>query len=314
MKNDINRHGLTPELRDIRWGRAIIALLEEATVEKAAAAANVSPATLRRWMAVEEFKGRLRQAERKCLSREFARLQRAAGLAVDTLIRVMKNKTATDAACVHAAECVLKYAYKGTEQEDLAVEIAQLKKLVKDQLGQRDGPNATAAFESRLTVVQRESQVGNDWQDCRRDRAILALLEQPTIAKAAEAVGVARATLWRWNESAEFQERLRQVRHQCMSVALTRLQRAAGPAVDTVIRVMTAKTATDTACVRAAQCVLKYAYISREQEDLAVEIAQLKKLVRDQLYQQESPNATTGFRAIESRLTVIQGGNLSEVG
>src|ERR687886_540740 len=49
---------------------------------------------------------------------------------------------------------------------------------------------------------------GSKW-DRKREQAILALLQEPTVEAAAKAVGVADVTLWRWMQQPDFQAEYR---------------------------------------------------------------------------------------------------------
>ena len=56
-----------------------------------------------------------------------------------------------------------------------------------------------------------------DSQGNRKDRAKLALLQHGSTEKAAEAVGIHPATLWRWMKQPEFQQALREARREAFS-------------------------------------------------------------------------------------------------
>ena len=73
----------------------------------------------------------------------------------------------------------------------------------------------------------------------RARRAILALVEQPTQEKAAQAAGVSKTTLWRWQKEPDFQKALSEATRERYSQVFTRMQQAAPAAVMTLLRVMT---------------------------------------------------------------------------
>jgi hypothetical protein len=114
--------------RESRVDRAIMALLEHATVEKAAAAVGVSSVTLWRWTQQEEFQRRLRLARRQAFSQAVGRLQQASSAAVGTLLRVMTDQTAPAASRVRAADSVLDHAIKAIEVEDLDIRLSELER------------------------------------------------------------------------------------------------------------------------------------------------------------------------------------------
>jgi transposase-like protein len=115
-------------------------------------------------------------------------------------------------------------------------------------------------------------------QTSRRDRAILALLENPTLEKAAEVVGVHPTTLRRWLRQPDFHQALQQARHEAFSQSMRRLQQGANPAVGTLFRIMADAGTPASSRVRAAQCVLELCRNNIELEDIEVRLARLESL------------------------------------
>lgn len=109
----------------------IVALLENPTLQKAAAAVSVSEVTLWRCMKQPEFAEAYRQARREAFSQSVARLQHASNAAVGTLLRVMTDKEATSSSRVRAAEVVLTTAFRGIEIEDIEARVAKLEESTK---------------------------------------------------------------------------------------------------------------------------------------------------------------------------------------
>src|SRR5436853_615318 len=70
----------------------------------------------------------------------------------------------------------------------------------------------------------------------KMEQAIVALLSQPTIQTAAQEVGVSETTLWRWLQHSTFQRQYRDARRRLVEGAISRLQQAAGAAVETLER------------------------------------------------------------------------------
>jgi hypothetical protein len=68
------------------------------------------------------------------------------------------------------------------------------------------------------------------------ERAIAALVSEPTIAAAAEASGVAVRTLFRWLQDPDFREAYHEARRQIISHAVTRLQQATDEAVEALVK------------------------------------------------------------------------------
>jgi hypothetical protein len=115
-------------------------------------------------------------------------------------------------------------------------------------------------------------------QTSRRDRAILALLENPTLEKAAEVVAVHPTTLRRWLRQPDFHQALQQARHEAFSQSMRRLQQGANPAVGTLFRIMADASTPASSRVRAAQCVLELCRNNIEFEDIEVRLARLESL------------------------------------
>ena len=76
----------------------------------------------------------------------------------------------------------------------------------------QDNATLSADFDGSLTPTQ--------------ERAIIALLSHATTRTAAKAVGVDEATLWRWLQDKDFHKRYIDLRRECVSQSITRLQQA----------------------------------------------------------------------------------------
>ncbi|KJS18569.1 MAG: phage protein [Peptococcaceae bacterium BRH_c4b] len=111
----------------------------------------------------------------------------------------------------------------------------------------------------------------------KQEAAIAALLTAPTIAAAAQAVGISEGTLWRWLQLPEFQEKYREAKRQAVAQAIARLQQATTKAVDTLESIMTDDEAPPSSKVTAAKTVLEMAIKGIELEDLAARIETLEK-------------------------------------
>jgi hypothetical protein len=119
-----------------------------------------------------------------------------------------------------------------------------------------------------------------DAQATRKEKAILALLTQPTVDKAAEAAGVHPATLYRWRKNPEFQRDMLAARREAFSQSIGRLQQASTAAVGTLLRIMADQQAPAGSRVQAAKCVLEQSSKGLEQEDLQLRVTQLELVNR----------------------------------
>ena len=107
---------------------AVLALLSEPSIPKAAAAVGVTDRTLHRWLQEPAFKAAYRNARRDAFSQAIAMTQRYAPLAVNTLAKVMTDPAAPTNAKVSAAAAVLRFGREGIELEDIETRIAALER------------------------------------------------------------------------------------------------------------------------------------------------------------------------------------------
>ena len=108
--------------------KAIAALLSQRNVDEAARTVGVSPATLRRWQKLPEFKAAFLEACRAANSQSTARLQQGTSAAASTLLKIMLDPNAPAATRVRAAAYVLEYAAKAIELEDIEVRVTELER------------------------------------------------------------------------------------------------------------------------------------------------------------------------------------------
>jgi hypothetical protein len=111
-----------------RAEKAILALLEHGTQEKAAAAAGISPVTLWRLLRKPAFQRALLEARREAFAQAIGRLQHGSPAAVTMLLRIICDTTAPAASRVRAAQCVLESTARGIALQDLEVRLRELEK------------------------------------------------------------------------------------------------------------------------------------------------------------------------------------------
>ena len=107
------------------------------------------------------------------------------------------------------------------------------------------------------------------------DRALAALLSEPTIVQAATRAGVSESTLLRWLQETQFQARYRTARRQVVEQAVSRLQQATTDAVDALSRNM--QCGVPASEIAAAKAVLDFAVKGVELVDLTERVAQLEQ-------------------------------------
>lgn len=109
-----------------RQQRAIQALLECPTRRAAAEKAGISESTLRSYFQNPEFVSAYQQAAREALEHATRRAEAAAGEAVDVLRSIMSDDNELAGPRVSAADKVLGYALKLTEQNDILSRLDKL--------------------------------------------------------------------------------------------------------------------------------------------------------------------------------------------
>jgi hypothetical protein len=114
----------------------------------------------------------------------------------------------------------------------------------------------------------------------RAERIILALLEHGSHEKAAAALGISAATIWRWLQKPEFQEQYRKARREAYARGMGRLQHALNPAVTTLLRIMVDQNAPAASRIRAAVSVVEHAN-TFALEDLQARIDSLEQVQKE---------------------------------
>ena len=141
------------------------------------------------------------------------------------------------------------------------------------------GPLALTAAE-RLDGSDHADELGYDAPSGltpKQDQAIIALLNEPTIAKAATALGVSERTLHRWLEDETFHRAFRKARREAFAQAIAVTQRYTPMAVHTLAKVMTDTSVQASARVSAATNLLRFGREALELDDLAARIEALEQ-------------------------------------
>jgi hypothetical protein len=99
--------------------KAIVALLSEVTIGKAAEKADIGERTLFRWLDEPAFAAAYRAARRKATQQAIARLQSAANVAVTLLLRLAADGLSPPAVRLGATSKILDLAIRAVEIDDL---------------------------------------------------------------------------------------------------------------------------------------------------------------------------------------------------
>jgi hypothetical protein len=109
----------------------------------------------------------------------------------------------------------------------------------------------------------------------KKELAIAALLQHPTVVAAAKETKVAEKTLRRWLKDQDFIDVYEAAKRECLSHATGRLQSSTSKAIATLENVMSNGEAPG-AQVSAARTVLEFAFRAVEQHELEKRLAALE--------------------------------------
>jgi len=110
-----------------------------------------------------------------------------------------------------------------------------------------------------------------------REKAVVALLQEPTIEKAAQVTGVGLRTLQRWLTDATFQEALRKAKCDALADATAKLRMAASRAVHVLDFIANNRLVSSAARVSAARCILEMGLEAHVVEDVEERLLVLEK-------------------------------------
>ncbi len=111
----------------------------------------------------------------------------------------------------------------------------------------------------------------------RQARAVVALLREPTAAKAARHAGVSERTLRRWLADADFQAALKAVRAEFFGSVLSRMQGGAEKALEALHAVLDDEQARHSEKVAAARVLLDHAHRAAEALDFDERLGALER-------------------------------------
>jgi hypothetical protein len=111
----------------------------------------------------------------------------------------------------------------------------------------------------------------------RQAKALEALLQEPTMARAAAAAGVGERTLRRWMSEQAFRDAVFRARREAFGQAVWLTQRYAAGAVATLVKVMQDAAAPPSSKVAAAGMLLKFGREGIELDDLAERVEMLER-------------------------------------
>lgn len=161
----------------------------------------------------------------------------------------------------------------------------------EDQLEHDDTPHTNGEFSHEHDAeTSRDDATDDDAAplhglEPRQEQAIVALLNQPTVAQAAASCAVSERTLHRWLADPAFVKAYRTARREAFSHAVSMAQRYTPLAVQTLAKTMTDTSSPHSSRVSAASNLLKFGRESIELDDLVgrVESLEHKNAERDDI-------------------------------
>ncbi len=116
----------------------------------------------------------------------------------------------------------------------------------------------------------------------RKQRAVIALLEYPTIIEAAEAVSVGYRTLTRWlKEDESFNAAIRTAQRQALNQTINQLASASPTAADVLFQIATDESVPSSVRVQAASKIINELRQSIELVTISEVINQLKEIIHE---------------------------------
>ena len=111
----------------------------------------------------------------------------------------------------------------------------------------------------------------------KQEEAIAALLGEATVTAAAERVGVAEVTLWRWLKRDDFLAAYRTARREVVEKATAQLQQGSWAAATTLLKLLAASS--DSVRLRAATAILDQANKGLDVLDFEERLAEVERRI-----------------------------------
>ncbi len=111
----------------------------------------------------------------------------------------------------------------------------------------------------------------------KQEEAIAALLTEATVTAAAERVGVAEVTLWRWLKRDEFLAAYRAARREVVEKATAQLQQGSWAAATTLLKLLAASS--ESVRLRAATAILDQANKGLDVLDFEERLAEVERRI-----------------------------------
>ena len=135
---------------------------------------------------------------------------------------------------------------------------------------------------TKKTTERSTQGNGGSKKSRQREQLILMLLQQPSLERAASAIGISGVTAWRISKTLEFQQEYRQARRDSMEQSARRLQQGCAAAASTLIKIMMDSNSPAASRLRAADSIFSHSKSLMELEDLDVRLRRVEEIAASQ--------------------------------
>jgi hypothetical protein len=109
-----------------------------------------------------------------------------------------------------------------------------------------------------------------------QERAIIALLSEPTLKAAAASAGISETTLWRWLREPNFKVAYQRARQEALGRATTRLAALVEVAVEALDEIVADRAVSPNVRVSAASRIIDFALKAAEIEEVQARLEKLE--------------------------------------
>jgi hypothetical protein len=109
-----------------------------------------------------------------------------------------------------------------------------------------------------------------------QERAIIALLSEPTLKAAAASAGISETTLWRWLREPNFKVAYQRARQEALGRATTRLAALVEVAVEALDEIVADRAVSPNVRVSAASRIIDFALKAAEIEEVQARLEELE--------------------------------------
>lgn len=113
----------------------------------------------------------------------------------------------------------------------------------------------------------------------KQEKAIIALMTQPTLQEAAQSIGVSYVTINNWLKNPFFNQEFKRMRDKSLDSALGKIQNSSNNAVNVLIDIMNDESKNANVRVNAAKIIIDFSMRIRD-SDVAIQLEKLTQLIK----------------------------------